>query len=151
MNTEKSFTSPISGELLTLEQIPDENFSDGGLGKGFGVKFSGESVVSPFDGVVLVALKAGHAFILRREDGLEVLIHIGLNSADKPEAFRAQVKKYQKVKQGEVLTYVDTSKLGSDEKDLVSPIVFSNPDVKIDLLGKTRLLVGENEIKVSLK
>ena len=150
MNTDKSFTSPMSGELVSLEQIPDENFSDGSLGVGFGVKITGEAVVSPFDGVVLVALKAGHAFIVKREDGLEALIHIGLNSADKPQAFRAQVKKYQKVKQGEVLTYVDTAALGSTDKDLISPVVFSNPNVKIDFLGKKELSVGANEIKVSL-
>lgn len=150
MNIDKSFASPMSGELINLENVPDENFSSKDLGEGFAVKISGETVVSPFNGTVIVALKAGHAFIIRREDGLEVLIHIGLNSADKPNAFRPQVKKYQKVKQGEVLSYVDKTKLGTEDKDLISPVVFSNPNVQIDFLGKDKLLVGEDEIKVEL-
>lgn len=149
--TDKTFAAPMSGEIIKLENIPDENFASKDLGDGFAVKISGETVVSPFNGTVIVALKAGHASIIRREDGLEVLIHIGLNSANKPQAFRPQVKKYQKVKQGEVLSYVDKTKLGTEDKDLISPVVFSNPSVKISFATATHLMVGDKEaIQVEL-
>lgn len=125
------FILPMSGKLLTLEQVPDQVFAQKTLGNGFAIQLSGEVVVSPFDGTIIAAFPSGHAYIIRRNDGLEALIHIGLNSAGKSEAFRMQVEKYAQVKQGEILTYVNPKLLGKKEEDLISPIVFSNPTLNI--------------------
>ncbi|OBW95965.1 NagE protein [Gallibacterium salpingitidis] len=143
--TEK-FIVPFSGELLSLEQVPDVHFSQKQLGEGFAIKLTGEQVISPFDGVVIAAFPTGHAFIIRRKDGLEVLIHLGLNSANKPEAFQMKVEKYQKVKQGDVLVQVDKTLLAirSDE-DLISPIVFSNPNIKVQLHKQNQNVVLGDE------
>ncbi len=130
--SEKNFVIPMSGKLINLEQVPDENFSQKLLGDGFAIQLEGEVVVSPFSGVIIAALPTGHAYIIRQENGIEALIHIGLDSADKPEAFRTQVNKYDEVKQGDVLVYVDKSKLSAAPEKLISPVVF-NPNVQIML------------------
>lgn len=146
------FTIPMSGKLVSLERVPDEAFSQKKLGDGFAVILQGEVVVSPISGVVIAAFPTGHTFIIRREDGLEVLIHIGLNSATKPEAFRMRIEKYQEIEQGDVLVYVDRQKLGETEADLISPIVFANPEIKINLLKPDQnVLVGDSDaVSVSL-
>ncbi|ABR73507.1 NagE protein [Actinobacillus succinogenes] len=146
------FIIPMSGKLVSLEQVPDETFCQKKLGDGFAVILQGEVVVSPISGVVIAAFPTGHAFIIRREDGLEVLIHIGLNSAAKSEAFRMQIEKYQEIERGDVLVYIDRQKLGDTEADLVSPIVFANPGIRINLLKSEQdVLVGDPDaVSVSL-
>ncbi|MCI7352699.1 MAG: PTS glucose transporter subunit IIA [[Actinobacillus] rossii] len=148
----KNFVIPMSGQLVTLADVPDETFSQKTLGDGFAIKLDGEVLVSPISGVVIAAFPTGHAFIIRDENGVEVLIHIGLNSASKSEAFRIQIKKYQEVKQGDVLVYIDKSKLGETDADLISPLVFANPDIKIELLkAGQRVLVGDTDaVNISL-
>lgn len=148
--SDKNFIMPMSGELLSLEQVPDSNFSQKLLGDGFAVRLSGEVVVSPFSGVVIAAFPTGHAFIIRREDGVEVLIHIGLNSSGKAEAFRMQIAKYDEVKQGDVLVYVDKNKLSDKQEDLISPIVFANPDIKISLHKLNQAVVVGDDSAVTL-
>ena len=148
----KNFVIPMSGQLVTLADVPDETFSQKTLGDGFAIKLDGEVLVSPISGVVIAAFPTGHAFIIRDENGVEVLIHIGLNSASKSEAFRIQIKKYQEVKQGDVLVDIDKSKLGETDADLISPLVFANPDIKIELLkAGQRVLVGDTDaVNISL-
>lgn len=142
----EKFTMPMSGKLLALGQVPDTTFSDKTLGDGFAVELEGEVVISPLTGVVIAAFPSGHAFIIRREDGLEVLIHIGLNSAGKAQAFRPQVQKYDQVEQGDVLVYVDKQQLADSENALISPIVFANPNIEITLHKEgQRVIVGETD------
>ncbi|OOF58029.1 PTS sugar transporter subunit IIA [Rodentibacter myodis] len=144
----EQFIIPMTGSLLHLEQVPDKHFSDKSLGEGFAIKLSGEVVVSPISGIVIAAFPSGHAFIIRREeDGLEVLVHIGLDSVRHEGAFRPQVQKYARVKQGDVLTYVDKSKFTDNENALISPIVFSNPNIQISLHTENKeVKVGDENI-----
>ncbi|TCP97819.1 PTS system glucose-specific IIA component [Cricetibacter osteomyelitidis] len=146
-----SFAVPMSGKLLALNQVPDENFASKVLGDGFAIQLDGEVVVSPFDGIVIAAFPTGHAFIIRRDDGMEVLIHIGLNSAGKPKAFRMQVEKYAQVKQGDVLVYVDKNKLGDSPEELISPIVFANPDIKITLNNENQHIFVRDTESIQVK
>ncbi|MGR3807269.1 PTS sugar transporter subunit IIA [Pasteurella testudinis] len=148
---EKNFIVPMSGLLLPLEDVPDSTFSDKSLGEGFAIELSGDVVVSPFSGIVIAAFPSGHAFIIRRDDGLEVLIHIGLNSMKNSAAFKANIDKYQRVKQGDILTYVDKSRFPVTQGALISPLVFANPNLKLTLnKAKQNVLVGD-ESAVSLE
>lgn len=146
----KNFIIPMSGKLLNLADVPDETFSQKTLGDGFAIQLKGEVLVSPFSGIVIAAFPTGHAFIIRDENGLEVLLHIGLNSAAKPEAFRMQIEKYQEVKQGDVLVYIDKQKLGANEADLVSPIVFANTNIDLLKVNQVVLVGDANAVNISL-
>ncbi len=122
---------PIEGTLVKLEEVPESTFASGTLGAGFAIKFTGKQLMSPISGTVIATFPTGHAFIVRREDGLELMIHVGINSAKKPEAFRAQVKKYQQVTQGQVLTLVDPKMF--PEGVNYCPVVFSLPEIEVIL------------------
>lgn len=75
-----SLVAPVRGELFPLEQIPDPVFSHGTLGFGFAVRTADEIVVSPVSGQIFQMLPAGHAFSVRTPEGVDVLVHIGLDT-----------------------------------------------------------------------
>lgn len=84
-------------------------------------------VIAPFDGEVTAAFPTGHAYGLKREDGLECLIHIGLDTVElNGSGFDVKVKQGDQVKQGQVLVKVDLDQVTGAGKSLVSPVVFSS-------------------------
>ncbi len=139
---------PLDGTPVELESLNDGMFSAGTLGQGFAIRFTGTRLVSPFDGTVIAAFPTGHAFIVRRADGLEVLMHVGINSAKKPEAFSCRVKKYQQVKKGEVLTEVKPELFDADSR--YCPVVFSAPQLEPILLkaGMECRALDETAVKI---
>lgn len=143
------FPVPIEGQLLSINEVPDEVFSKKVLGDGFAIKFTGEKLLSPFDGTVIATFPTGHSVIIRRDDGLEVLMHVGLSSAKLTQAFVCHVKKYQKISKGQLLIEVKNEYF--DDKTNFCPIVFSTPEIKVELLnkGKTVKIFDETSIKVT--
>ena len=131
----ESFTQPITGTVEPLSAVGDEVFAKKLLGPGYAISFSGTQLLSPFAGTVIATFPAGHAFIVRRADGLEVLMHVGVNSAHRDEAFQAQVQKYQKVEAGQVLTVVKPELFEPAQRWCM--VVFSNPDLEVILEDHT--------------
>lgn len=135
---------PLSGELLPLKACPEPVFADKTLGDGFVIKFDGTELRAPFDGTILASFPSGHTFIIKRADGLEVMLHVGLQSANKAEAFSPIVTKYQKVSEGQVLTSIKLEKLKDTE--LYCPVIFSNPNVSFELKKENQhVSVGDTE------
>lgn len=126
------FALPITGTLVKLSDVPEKVFADGTLGQGFAVKFTGRYLFSPISGTVIASFPTGHAFIVRRDDGLEVMMHVGIGSAKCPEAFSARVEKYETVTKGQVLTEVKEGFF--DDSTAYCPVVFSLPDIEVVLL-----------------
>lgn len=141
------FFFPLSGVLLPIEQCPESVFADKTLGDGFMIKFDGTELRAPFSGTILASFPSGHTFIIKRSDGLEVMLHVGLKSAHKAEAFCPMVHKYEKVSEGQVLTTIKVDKFAEDE--LYCPVVFSNPNISFDLLKQGQhVLVGDKDALV---
>ena len=139
---------PLTGKVLSLKHVPEEHFASGSLGPGFAVQFSGDKLYAPFDGTVIATFPTGHAFILRRADGLELLMHVGIGSAKLPQAFSAQVKKYQQVECGEVLTLIKPQFF--DDATAYCPVVFSNPEIEVMVLreGQELAALSADAVKV---
>ena len=115
------FVSPATGKIIPVDQVEDETFASKILGDGFAVELTDGEVIAPFDGEVTAAFPTGHAYGLKREDGLECLIHIGLDTVElNGSGFDV------KVKQGQVLVKVDLDQVTGAGKSLVSPVVFSS-------------------------
>ena len=113
------FVSPATGKMIPIEQVEDETFASKILGDGFAVELA--------DGEVTAAFPTGHAYGLKREDGLECLIHIGLDTVELNGAgFDVKVKQGDQVKQGQLLVKVNLEQITGAGKSLVSPIVFSS-------------------------
>lgn len=100
--------APLSGEAVPLAEVPDETFASGILGDGFAIKPSKPYVYAPFDGTVIQTMDSKHAVALRSTDGMEVLIHVGIDTVDmNGEGFVLSCKEGDEVKRGQLLLTFD--------------------------------------------
>lgn len=123
-------TAPLNGTVVALEDVPDPVFSSGTVGKGAGIEPSdGASikVVAPADGSVVVAPSSGHAYGLALDNGLEILIHVGIDTVNlKGQGFDVKVAKGDRVKAGQTLVVVDRAVIEEAGYKLVTPVLVTN-------------------------
>ena len=125
--TDFSIVSPLKGEVVPLNQVKDATFAQGILGDGVAIAPAGGVVVSPIDGEVKVAFPTGHAYGLVSASGVEILIHIGMDTVElNGEGFKPLVKTGDKVRKGQPLVEVDWDLLKSKGYEIVTPVVVSN-------------------------
>lgn len=140
----KNLYSPIEGEVIELNNVPEGAFSQKLLGDGFAIIPSGNKVFSPADGEVAVLFPTKHAVVILTEEGLEILIHVGINTASlNGEGFMAHVEKGTKVNKGDLLITFDNEVVKTNGKSLISPIIITNinlvKDISIDFGNKKAL------------
>lgn len=122
-----SIGAPVSGVTVPLKDVNDKVFSSGAMGPGYGIKPNEGTFVSPLDGEVVVAMKTGHAFGIKGDDGVEVLVHIGLDTVQLDgKHFASKVKKGQKVKKGDVLAEVDLDGVTAEGFDTTTVVLVTN-------------------------
>ena len=123
-------TAPLNGTVVALEDVPDPVFSSGAVGKGAGIEPSdGASikVVAPADGSVVVAPSSGHAYGLALDNGLEILIHVGIDTVNLAgQGFDVKVGKGDRVKAGQTLVVVDRAVIEEAGYKLVTPVLVTN-------------------------
>ena len=126
---ERSLLAPTSGEVLPLSRVPDEVFSSGMLGEGVAIDPTDGVILSPVRGRVLSVTETGHAYTILSEDGLDVLIHIGIDTVSlKGEGFLSMVSVGDSVKAGDVLARVDLNLLRGKNYPTVIPVLITNPE-----------------------
>lgn len=144
---ERLLLSPASGRVVELSAVPDEVFSSGMLGKGFAVLPDDGTVYSPMSGRVESVADARHAYTLVGEDGVELLVHIGVDTVTLGgRGFLPMVEEGASVQAGDVLARVDLSVLS--EAGLVNSVVviLTEPDSIFDLrLTPGKCLGGRSE------
>ncbi len=114
-------TAPVAGTSVPLAEVNDKVFASGAMGKGLGILPADGRIVSPVSGTVIAVTKTGHAFGITSDDGVEVLVHIGIDTVQmKGEGFTPQVARGQHVAQGDLLALVD---LAAVEKAGFDPTV----------------------------
>ena len=143
--------SPIEGMAISIKEVNDPTFSEEMLGKGVAIVPSNGRVVAPVDGEISVLFETKHAVSIKSEEGIEILIHIGLDTVKlKGEAFTTYVKVGDKVKAGDLLIEFDIEKIKSSGYDTTTPIVICNTlelsDVKENKIGKVNELDNIIEI-----
>ena len=122
-----SVASPVQGRAVSLSEVKDQTFASGMLGPGVAVAPAEGPVVSPVDGEVLVAFPTGHAYGLRSASGVELLIHVGMDTVELDgRHFSPKVKAGSKVRRGQVLVDVDWAAVKKDGYETVTPMVVSN-------------------------
>ncbi|WP_049154675.1 glucose PTS transporter subunit IIA [Corynebacterium aurimucosum] len=125
--TTTDIASPAAGKVVPMAEIDDPVFSAGTLGDGVGIVPEGNDVYSPVSGTIVSAMKSGHAYGIKTEDGVEVLVHIGINTVKmKGEGFAPAVKKGDTVKQGELLATVDFDKVKEAGYDTTIVLAVTN-------------------------
>mgnify|MGYP000965127390 FL=1 len=122
-----TLTSPLEGQLVALSDVADEAFSAGALGPGIAVSPSGGAVVAPCDGKVSVAFPTGHAYGIKSASGIQVLIHIGMDTVKlEGKGFTPRVAKGDVVRRGDVLAVVDWDAIRAAGYDTITPVVVTN-------------------------
>lgn len=123
------FLAPVSGECIPLEQVKDEAFASKLCGDGVALIPSENLFRSPVDGVVTGIAESRHAYTITSKDGLEVLVHIGIDTVElKGEGFAPKVSVGENIRRGDVLCEADISFIKSKGYDVTSPAVISNMD-----------------------
>lgn len=119
--------APFAGDVVELSQVPDASFAQGMVGEGFAVMpdaVDAFDVCAPVDGTITMIFKTRHAFGMKTADGLDLLIHIGIDTVElKGEGFTALAKKGDTVTVGTPIIAVEASKLRERGVNLITPVV----------------------------
>lgn len=121
--------SPLTGTQVVLSEVPDPAFSTKILGDGIAIEPTEGLVKAPCDGNVMVLFSTGHAVGIKTKEGLELLIHLGIDTVElKGEPFEKLVGQGDDVTQGQPLIRFDLAKIRAGGKATVSPFVVTNID-----------------------
>lgn len=128
-NKENIICAPVSGKVICREDIPDETFASGIMGEGVGIKPEEEIIVAPFDGEITSVVDTGHAVGLTSSDGVELLIHVGVDTVKmQGDGFQVFVTEGQKVKTGEKLLKFDRDKIRKAGYSDTTAVLVTNSD-----------------------
>lgn len=130
-----SIASPMTGKAVPLENVPDEAFAAKHMGDGVAIEPAEGRVVAPFDGIVAHLIRTRHAIILEHESGVQLLIHIGVNTVGlKGKGFRAFVENGAKVKQGDTLIEFDLEEIREAGYAVITPVIIANGNETVEQL-----------------
>ena len=119
--------APLSGTIVDLADIPDAVFSQKIMGDGIAIRPSDGHVYAPFDGQVVSLFDTRHAVGLRSDTGLEVLIHIGIDTVSlNGKYYTAHVRQGDTVRQGDLLITCDLDQIKADGFDTITPVIMTN-------------------------
>ncbi|MFP7494372.1 beta-glucoside-specific PTS transporter subunit IIABC [Terribacillus saccharophilus] len=152
-NNEEVVYAPLNGKLLALEEVPDEVFSSGAMGKGLAIEPSENKVYAPFDGTIVMLAPTKHAIGLRSNAGAEVLIHVGLDTVKlNGEPFTLHVKEGDRVKKGDVLSEFDGDAIEAAGVQTITPIILTNPaNYKEIIIDETETTTQGNDLLTVVK
>lgn len=120
---------PVAGTVIELSEVADAAFSSGALGHGLAVEPSEGKVFSPFDGVATTVFPTGHAVGLTSDDGVELLIHIGLDTVElNGRHFTTHVAQGERVSRGQLLVEFDPEAIREEGYRTTVPVIVTNED-----------------------
>lgn len=144
--TDELISKPLEGKVVALEDVPDPVFAGGMMGQGVGIQPTAGQVVAPFDGEVILVAGTKHAVGLRSNGGVEILIHVGLETVGlEGRPFTTHVTEGDKVSRGQLLIEADLDMIKSEGLPTVTPVVVTNTadymDVEVVLDGEEVIIV----------
>lgn len=132
--------SPLTGSVVSLDEVPDQVFSERVMGDGAAVRPADGEVVAPMKGRIEKLFEGGHGFAVENEAGLQVLVHIGIDTVHlKGEGFSIHASEGDEVEPGDHIVTVDLDALTNKGIDMISPIVV--------ISGQTPKVVAGGEVK----
>lgn len=126
---EKLVYSPMEGTVIPLTEVDDPVFSEGMMGPGVAIVPKTGSLYAPADGVITVAFPTGHAVALKSASGMEILIHIGIDTVKlNGDGFQIHVSEGDTVRTGDLLVTFDPAKIQAAGYQTTTMVLVSNPD-----------------------
>ncbi|MGL3815431.1 PTS N-acetyl glucosamine transporter subunit IIABC [Klebsiella pneumoniae] len=147
--TVESLVSPITGDVVALDQVPDEAFASKAVGDGIAVKPTSNIVVAPAAGTVVKIFNTNHAFCLETEKGAEIVVHMGIDTvALEGKGFKRLVEEGTDVKAGEPILEMDLDYLNANARSMISPVVCSNSDdySALVILASGKVVAGQTPL-----
>lgn len=133
--------APVSGEIVHLENVPDDVFSKGILGKGIAIIPNEGEIYAPVSGLITSFFPTSHAVGITTAEGLELLIHVGINTVNLGGVgFETKVSEGVKVQKGNLMLKIDIQNIKRWGYNTVTPIIICNPD---EFKGITYIANGE--------
>lgn len=138
--------SPLKGLVVKLEDVADEVFSSGAMGKGVAIEPSVGELRAPVSGMITVVFPTGHAVGITGDDGVEILMHIGMDTVElNGKGFTIHAKQGDKVKAGDLLIEFDIETIKAAGKPIITPIVVTNTANYADVVSliASNVVIGE--------
>lgn len=146
--------SPLSGNVVYLEDVPDKVFAEKLVGDGIAIDPEAEWLTAPVTGTIVNLSSTKHAVGIVTKNKLEVLVHLGIDTVElNGEGFEAVVKEGQAVKAGDKLIKINWGYIKNKVPSIISPIIITNMDkvARIVFLKDGAVNAGENLLVVKLK
>lgn len=150
---EVEIVSPVKGKLISIKEVPDVTFSEEMVGKGMAIIPEENEIYSPVEGKITTVFITGHAVGITTKEGIDLLIHIGMDTVNlKGEGFEVKVKDGKHIKPGDLLLVVDFDKLKEKGYSLETPVIICNPDQfkKITCINPGNVEKGDVIMKVQV-
>ncbi|HDH7819089.1 TPA: N-acetylglucosamine-specific PTS transporter subunit IIBC [Raoultella planticola] len=144
-----ALVSPITGDIVALEQVPDEAFASKAVGDGVAVKPTDKTVVAPAAGTVVKIFNTNHAFCLETENGAEIVVHMGIDTvALNGQGFKRLVEEGAEVQAGQPILEMDLDFLNANARSMISPVVCSNSDdySALVILAAGKVVAGQTPL-----
>ncbi len=144
--------APVKGKAVSISEVSDPTFGGEILGKGVAIIPEEGKVYAPADGTIDLLFDTCHAVSMTTTDGVEVLVHIGLDTvALKGEHFTAHKATGDSVKKGDILITVDLEAIKNAGYDVITPVVICNTDdyASVEALAGKEVGVGDDVLKIT--
>jgi PTS system beta-glucosides-specific IIC component len=145
--------TPVAGGVVALADVQDKVFASGAMGKGLGIIPADGHIYSPITGTIKAAMKTGHAFGIKSEDGVEVLVHIGIDTVQlEGRGFESAVTRGQQVRAGDLLAVVDLDVVTEAGYDTTTLVMVTNTAQlgSVDPVDGGTLAPGDTAITVKV-
>ncbi|HEG0620602.1 TPA: PTS transporter subunit EIIC [Yersinia enterocolitica] len=153
INTAKAaslvLVSPITGDVVALEEVPDEAFASKAVGEGIAIRPTDKTVVAPANGTIVKIFNTDHAFCLETEAGAEIVVHIGIDTVKlNGQGFARLVEEGATVVAGQPVLELDLAYLNANARSMISPVVVSNIDdyAGISVLAGGSVVAGQSQL-----
>ncbi|HFE9669635.1 TPA: N-acetylglucosamine-specific PTS transporter subunit IIBC [Yersinia enterocolitica] len=153
INTAKAaslvLVSPITGDVVALEEVPDEAFASKAVGEGIAIRPTDKTVVAPANGTIVKIFNTDHAFCLETETGAEIVVHIGIDTVKlNGQGFARLVEEGATVVAGQPVLELDLAYLNANARSMISPVVVSNIDdyAGISVLAGRSVVAGQSQL-----
>ncbi|GFZ31732.1 hypothetical protein CSC2_22580 [Clostridium zeae] len=138
--------SPVEGGVRKLSEVNDPTFGQELMGKGMAIEPTRGRVVAPVDGEIVALFNTKHAIALKSKDGVEVLIHVGIDTVNlEGRYFKAHVDQGFEVKAGELLVEFDIERIRNEGYDVITSVIITNTDDYKEVKGTEVEKVKETE------